>query len=95
VTGASATDSFFYVVEKEGGPLNTWSGEVATIKQDDGSVTSVSGIGDRAAPGGVKEFAAESGGYIVEVTNADVNNPATASSFTRTKKIAQLLISKL
>jgi hypothetical protein len=58
-------------------------------------VTSVSGIGDRAAQRGVKEFAAESGGYIVEVTNADVNNPATASSFTRTKKIAQPLISKL
>jgi len=94
VTGASDTSSFSYAVNKEGGPLNTWSGTVATIKADDGSVTSVSGIGDRAAQGGAKEFAAESGGYIVVVINADFN-VATASTFTRTKKIEKLLLSKL
>jgi hypothetical protein len=33
-------------------------------------------------------------GYIVVVVNADVN-VATASTFTRTKKIEKLLISKL
>jgi hypothetical protein len=95
VTGASATDSFYYHVDKEDGSLNTWSGELAIIKEDDGSYTSVSGIGDRAAQGAVKEFAAESGGYIVVVVNADVNNPPTESSFARTRKIGKLLISKL
>ena len=45
--------------------------------------------------GAVKEFAAEAKGYIVLVTNADFNNPSTASTFTRSKKVAQLLISKL
>lgn len=95
VTGASATDSFYYHVDKEDGTLNTWSSQVAVIKKDDGSETSVSGIGDKAVQGAVKEFAAESHGYIVVVVNADVNNQATASSFARTKKIEQLLISKL
>jgi hypothetical protein len=95
VTGASPTDSFYYHVDKEGGPITTWSSELATIKEDDGSFTSVSGIGDRAAQGAVKEFAAESGGYIIVVVNADVNNPATASSFTRTKKIEKMLISRI
>ena len=95
VTGAQPTDSFTFIVNKEGAPLNTWTGQVATIKQDDGSVTSVPGIGDRAVQGGVKEFAAEAKGYIVVVINADVNNPATASSFARTKVIERLLISKL
>jgi hypothetical protein len=94
VTGASATDSFFYTVNMEDA-LNTWSAELATIKQDDGSYTSVSGIGDRAAQGAIKEFAAEADGYIVGVVNADVNNPATESSFARTKEIEKLLISKL
>jgi hypothetical protein len=80
VTGASATDSFYYHVDKEDGSLNTWSGELAVIKEDDGSYATVS---------------AESGGYIIVVVNADVNNPSTASSFTRTKKIEKLLISKI
>jgi hypothetical protein len=95
VTGASITDSFYYHVDKEDGSVNTWSGELATIKEDDGSFASVSGIGDQAAQGAVKEFAAESGGYIVVVVNADVNNPPTASSFARTKKIEKLLTSKI
>jgi hypothetical protein len=94
VTGASATDSFYYHVNKEDA-LNTWSGELATIKEDDGSFASVSGIGDRAAQGAIKEFAAESDGYIIVVVNADVNNPATESSFARTKKIEELLVSKI
>jgi hypothetical protein len=46
------------------------------------------------AQGGVKEFAAEADGSIVVVVNADVN-VATSSTFTRTKKIEKLLISKL
>jgi hypothetical protein len=95
VTGANVTDNFFFIVDKEGAPPNTWNAQVAIIKRDDGSETSVSGIGDRAAQGAVKEFAAEAKGYIVLVTNADFNNPATASTFTRSKTIAQLLISKL
>jgi hypothetical protein len=95
VTGASPADSFYFHVDKEDGVMTTWKSEVATVKEDDGSATSVSGIGDQAIQGAVKEFAAESGGYIVVVANADVNNPATASSFTRTRKIEQLLISKL
>jgi hypothetical protein len=41
------------------------------------------------------EFAAEAKGYIVLVTNADFNNPPTARTFGRRKKIAQPLISKL
>jgi Protein of unknown function (DUF3558) len=94
VTGVSVTDSFFYTVNKEDA-LNTWTGELATIKQDDGSYASVSGIGDRAAQGAIKEFAAESDGYIIVVVNADVNNAATESSFARTKKIEELLISKI
>ena len=95
VTGAQVTDSFFFIVDKEGAPPNTWDAQVAIIKRDDGSETSVSGVGDRAVQGAVKEFAAEAKGYIVLVTNADFNNPPTASTFTRSKKIAQLLISKL
>jgi hypothetical protein len=95
VTGANATDSFFYQVDKEDGSITTWSSELATIKEDDGSFISVSGIGDRAAQGAVKEFAAESDGYIVVVVNADVNNPSTASTFTRTKEIEKLLVSKI
>lgn len=94
VTGVNVTDGFFYEVDKEDGTITTWSGELAILKEDDGSYTSVSGIGDRAAQGGVKEFAAEADGYIVVVVNADVN-VATASTFTRTKKIEKLLISKL
>jgi hypothetical protein len=93
VTGASPADSFYFHVDKEDGAMTTWKSEVATVKEDDGSETSVSGIGDQAVQGAVKEFAAESGGYIVVVVSA--NNPATASSFTRTRKIEQLLISKL
>jgi hypothetical protein len=77
------------------GVATTWASEVATIKEDDGSETSVSGIGDQAAQGAVKEFAAEAKGYIVVVVNADVNNPPTASSFTRTKVIAKLLVGKV
>ena len=95
VTGASETDSFYYHVDREDGTLTTWNNEVGTIKEDDGSVTGVAGIGDRAAQGAVKEFAAETGGYIVVVVNADVNNPPTSSSFTRTKLIEKLLVSKL
>jgi hypothetical protein len=95
VTGAQVTDSFFFIVDKEGAPPNTWDAQVAIIKRDDGSETSVSGVGDRAVQGAVKEFGAEAKGYIVLVTNADFNNPPTASTFTRSKKIAQLLISKL
>ena len=95
VTGAQVTDSFFFIVDKEGAPPNTWAAQVATIKRDDGSETAVSGVGDRAVQGAVKEFAAEAKGYIVLVTNADFNNPPTARTFARSKKIAQLLISKL
>jgi hypothetical protein len=95
VTAASITDAFYYHVDKEDGSLNTWNGELATIKEDDGSFASVSGIGARAAQGAIKEFAAESAGYIIVVVNADVNNPPTASSFARTKKIEKLLVSKI
>ena len=95
VTGANVTDSFFFIIDKEGAPPNTWNAQVAIIKRDDGSETSVSGIGDRAVQGAVKEFATEAKGYIVLVTNADFNNPATASTFARSKTISQLLISKL
>jgi len=56
------------------------------IERDDGSETSVSGIGDRAVQGAVKEFGAEAKGYIVLVTNADFNNPATASTFARSTR---------
>jgi hypothetical protein len=94
VTGVAVTDGFFYEVDKEDGTINSWSSELAVLKEDDGSYTSVSGIGDRAAQGAIKEFAAEADGYIVVVVNADVN-VATASTFTRTKKIEKLLISKL
>jgi Protein of unknown function (DUF3558) len=94
VTGVDVTDGFFYEVDKEDGTLTTWSSELAVLKEDDGLYTSVSGIGDRAAQGAIKEFAAEADGYIVVVVNADVN-VATASTFTRTKKIETLLISKL
>ncbi len=92
VSAASVTDGFSYLVEKEGPPLHTWAQEIAGIKRDDGSETSVSGVGDRAIEGAVKEFAAESNGYIVFVLNDDVYNPTTSA---RTKKIAQLLVSKL
>jgi hypothetical protein len=95
VTGANVTDSFFFIIDKEGAPPNTWDAQVAIVKRDDGSDTSVSGIGDRAVQGAVKEFAVEAKGYIVLVTNADFNNPATASTFARSKTISQLLISKL
>ena len=95
VTGAQVTDSFFFIVDKEGAPPNTWDAQVAIIKRDDGSETTVSGTGDRAVQGAVKEFAAEAKGYIVLVTNADFNNPPTARTFARSKKIAQLMISKL
>ncbi len=95
MTGANVTDSFFFIIDKEGAPPNTWDAQVAIVKRDDGSDTSVSGIGDRAVQGAVKEFAVEAKGYIVLVTNADFNNPATASTFARSKTISQLLISKL
>lgn len=95
VTAASPTDSFSFHVDKEDGALTTWDGEVAIIKQDDGSVTSVSGVGDRAVQGAIKEFAAETKGYIVVVINADVNNSATAKGFTRSKAIAKTVIGKL
>jgi hypothetical protein len=95
VTGTQPTSSFTFSINKAAGPLNSWTSQVATIKKDDGSVKNVSGIGDRAVQGAIKEFAAEAKGYIVVVINADVNNPPTASSFTRTKAIERLLISKL
>lgn len=95
VTGTGPYDSFDYIVGKEGPPLNTWAEQIATIKQDDGSAKSVSGIGDRAIQGAVKEFAVESRGYIVVVIGADFGNPATSKTFARTKKIERLLISKL
>jgi hypothetical protein len=95
VTGAQVTNNFFFIVMKEGTPPDTWDAQVAIIKRDDGSETAVSGIGERAVKGAVKEFAVEAKGHIVLVTNADFNNPATASTFARSKKIAQLLISKL
>jgi hypothetical protein len=44
-------------------------------REDDGSATSVSGLGDQSVEGVIKEFAAESDGYIVVVVNADVDNP--------------------
>jgi hypothetical protein len=43
----------------------------------------------------VKVFAAEAKGFIIGVDVADVNNEATASDFTRSKKIAQALIGRL
>jgi hypothetical protein len=95
VTAASLTDAFYFHVDKEDGTITTWADEIATIKEDDGSFTSVPGLGDRAAQGAVKEFAVETKGYIIVVVNADVNNPPTAQSFTRTKKIEQLLVSKV
>ncbi len=95
VTAAAETNSFAFHVDREDGSLTTWTGEVATIKADDGSSTPVSGIGDQAAQGAIKEFAAESRGYIVVVINGDVNNQATAKDFTHSKSIARLLVSKL
>jgi hypothetical protein len=95
VDAASPTDSFAFHLTKEDGGSTTWEGQVATVKQDDGSATTVSGIGDHAVQGGVKEFAADAKGYIVVVLNADVNNPPTAQSFTRSKAIARLLTGKL
>ena len=94
VTAATQAESFVFHVDKEGGAI-TWNVQVATIKQDDGSFTSVSGVGDRAVQGAIKEFAAESKGYIVVVDNADVNSPSTYKDFTRSKKVAQALIAKL
>jgi hypothetical protein len=79
VTGASATDSFFYQVDKEDGTITTWSSEVAVIKQDDGAETSVSGIGTRAAQGAIKEFAAESDGYIVVVVTSSSSTPTSTT----------------
>jgi hypothetical protein len=95
VTAANLADAFYFHVDKEDGTMTTWASELATIKEDDGTVTSVPGLGDRAAQGAIKEFAAETGGYIIVVANADVNNPPTAASFTRSKKIEQLLVSKV
>jgi hypothetical protein len=93
ISATSVTDTFSYSVEKEGPPLHTWAQEIVGIKRDDGSATSVSGIGDhKPSRVPVKEFAAKSNGYIVFVLNDDVYNPATSA---RTKKIAQLLVSKL
>src|SRR6202012_4547035 len=59
VTGASPADSFYFHLDHEDGTLTTWKSEVAVIKEDDGSVTSVPGLGDQAAQGAIKEFAAE------------------------------------
>lgn len=95
ITGASPKDSFSYHIDKEDGTVITWDDEAATIERDDGTSTAVSGIGDRAVQGAIKEFAAESKGYIVVVLDADVNNPPTADDFTRSKKIALTLISRL
>jgi hypothetical protein len=85
--------SFDYTVQAESA-ANTWTAQVATIKSDDGQALSEPGIGDRAVWGG-EEFAAEAGGYIVGVIGADFPSTAQGSGFVRTKKIAQLLISKL
>jgi hypothetical protein len=92
VTGPGAA-SFDYTVMAES-PTNTWSQQVAVIKGDDGQALSEPGIGDRAVWGG-KEFAAEADGYIVGVIGADFPSTAQGSGFTRTGKIAKLLISKL
>jgi hypothetical protein len=92
VTGPGPA-SFDYTVAAES-PTNTWSQQVAVIKGDDGQALSEPGIGDRAVWGG-KEFAAEADGYIVGVIGADFPSTAQGSGFTRTGKIAKLLISKL
>ena len=92
VTGPGAA-SFDYTVQKES-PTNTWSQQVATIKGDDGQALSEPGIGDRAVWGG-KEFAAEADGYIVGVIGADFPSTPQGDGFTRTGKIAKLLIGKL
>jgi hypothetical protein len=84
---------FDFTVEKES-PVNSWSEQVATIKGDDGQALSEPGIGDKAVWGG-KEFAAEADGYIVGVIDADFPSTPQGSGFTRTAKIAKLLISKL
>ena len=85
--------SFDYTVQKES-PANTWSQQVAIIKGDDGQALSEPGIGDKAVWGG-EEFAAEADGYIVGVIGADFPSTPQGSGFTRTGKIAKLLISKL
>ena len=92
VTGPGAA-SFDFTVQQIS-PANTWSQQVALIKGDDGQALSEPGIGDRAVWGG-KEFAAEADGYIVGVIGADFPSTPQGSGFTRTGKIAKLLISKL
>jgi hypothetical protein len=92
VTGPGSA-AFDYTVEAESA-INTWSEQVATIKGDDGQALSEPGIGDKAVWGG-KEFAAEADGYIVGVIGADFPSTAQGSGYTRTGKIAKLLISKL
>jgi hypothetical protein len=87
------TASFDYTVQKES-PINTWTQQVAVIKGDDGQAMSEPGIGDKAVWGG-EEFAAEADGYIVGVIGADFPSTAQGSGFTRTSKVAKLLISKL
>ena len=84
---------FDYTVQAEDA-TNTWSEQVATIRGDDGQALSEPGIGDRAVWGG-KEFAAGADGYIVGVIGADFPRTPQGSGFTRTAKIAKLLISKL
>jgi hypothetical protein len=85
--------SFDYTVQKES-PTNTWSQQVATIKEDDGQASSEPGIGDQAVWGG-KEFAAQADGYIVGVIGADFPSTPQGGGFTRTAEITKLLISKL
>jgi hypothetical protein len=95
VTAADGMRSFVFHVDKEDGTINTWDAQVQTIKQDDSSYVPVSGIGDKAVQGAIKEFAAEDKGYIVGIDNADLNDPATDKTFDHSKKVALLLISKL
>src|SRR5271154_283800 len=35
VTGANVTDSFFFIVDKQGAPPNTWDSQIAIVKRDD------------------------------------------------------------
>lgn len=95
VTGSSKNDSFSFSVQKEDSALNSWTSTLSTIQQDDGSYKSVSGIGDKAVEGAVKEFAAESNGHIVTIVAADLGNDSSNGSMPRSEKIAKLLIGKL
>lgn len=95
VNGESAADTFSYTIDKvNSGPFTTWKDAVDTLTKDDGKVTQVSGIGDRAMSG-VKEFWVESKGYLITIVGADFNSQPNSGNFEHSKSVAKVLISKL